>query len=52
MTLTIGKTVLQTINTSAGIKGFAAASNSLLARTTAVDDTPEMEFFADGDQHA
>ena len=55
MTLTIGKTVLQTTNTSMGIEGLATPIKglpALIGVATEVDDTPEMGLLAEGDQHA
>jgi hypothetical protein len=51
--LTIGKTVLQTVNTRFGYPGLRAlAQPGCSEREVEVDDTPVMESFAEGYQHA
>lgn len=52
-TLTKGETVLQTVNTLLGYRGSAArAIKAEVGRGAEVDDTPVMESFAEGCQHA
>ncbi|QKZ04026.1 MULTISPECIES: hypothetical protein [Pseudomonas] len=52
MTLTIGKTVLQTIEPTLGNKGPRSQPNFLIGpMPDEVDDTPEMESFAEGYEH-
>ena len=51
--LTKGETVLQTVNTLLGYRGSAAsAQTAVVGRGAEVDDTPVMESFAEGYQHA
>jgi hypothetical protein len=51
MTLTIGKTVLQTVEPTLGKKGPHSQINFSADARTEVDDTPEMESFAEGYEH-